>query len=93
MVILKEGIVNTQFMHAITIRRMDFTKNSKKIPNFWLIDFLNYNSIQFNEDPEIPGILFDLERDIGKDYHKWLIYNVKESKLAVRYKKKNELLR
>ena len=41
----------------------------------------------------IPGIKFDLDKDIGAHYHKWLIYNVEESKLAVKKVKENEFLR
>jgi hypothetical protein len=41
----------------------------------------------------IPGIKFDLDKDIGAHYHKWLIYNVEESNFAVRNQKENELLR
>jgi len=84
LVIVKEGQGHVQFMHAIAIRRKDLIKNRKQMPNFWLLDFLNDNPVQFNEDPQIPGIKFDLEKDICKNYHKWIIYNVKESKLAVK---------
>ena len=94
LVIVKEGQGHVQFMHAIAIRKKDFTKSKKQVPNFWLLDFLNDNPVQFNEDPQIPGIPFDLEKEIGgPNYHKWIIYNVKESKLAVKKVKENELLR
>jgi len=46
LVIVMEGRGQVQFMHAITIRRKDFQKNMKnKVPNFWLLDFLNDNVV------------------------------------------------
>ena len=46
LVIVMEGRGQVQFMHAITIRRKDFQKNmKKKVPNFWLLDFLNDNVV------------------------------------------------
>ena len=76
LVIVMEGRFNYDYMHAITIRRKDFSRSNKKnVPNFWLLDFLNDNPVQFKEDPLIPGIKFDLDKDIGAHYHKWYIYN------------------
>jgi hypothetical protein len=57
LVIVMEGRGNVQFGHAITIRRKDFSRSNKKnVPNFWLLDFLHDNVVQFKEDPLIPGI-------------------------------------
>ena len=41
LVIVMEGRGKVQFIHAITIRRKELLKNKKKLPNLWLLDFIN----------------------------------------------------